>query len=97
MNINGSVTGETRRERTSSLTLTVASDNGVEYEKLLSENPVLSNLWNSNKILSDSSVNSGRNTPTLTDKRRRHLFRSATSTTTHSLSNDSPSHNHSLT
>jgi hypothetical protein len=98
VNITGSVTGEITIKRTSSSALTVASDSGVENEKLLAEHQVLNNLSNSNKILSDSPVNSGRNSPTLTYKRRQHLFRSSTTTATPtSLANESPLLNHSLT
>jgi len=66
------------RVRTSSLALTIASDSGVEHEKLLAQHQALNNLSNSSKITSDSPMNSGRNTPTLTQKRRRRLFRSET-------------------
>ncbi len=92
------ITNEGIRERRSSLSLslTIASDSGVENEKLLAQHQALNNLSNSTKITSDSS---GRTTPTLTQKRRRHLFRSATETASpSSLPNESSlSKNDSLT
>ncbi|CAF2869983.1 unnamed protein product [Rotaria sp. Silwood2] len=99
-NINSCVTGETAHERTSSSALTIASDGGIEHEKLLTERQTSSSLHNSSKILPDSPMNSGRNTPTLIDKQRQKIFRSITSTTPPppSLSNESPSSiNRSLT
>ncbi len=81
------ITNEGIRERRSSLSLTIASDSGVENEKLLAQHQALNNLSNSTKITSDSS---GKTTPTLTQKRRRHLFRSATETASpSSLPNES--------
>jgi hypothetical protein len=96
-NTNG--TGEVTRERRSSLGLTTASDSGVEQEKLLAQHQALNNLSNSSKISTDSPQNSGRNTPTLTQKHRRHLFRSATTTTSPppSTNNESPSSNYNST
>jgi hypothetical protein len=93
-NTNG--TGEVTRERRSSLGLTTASDSGVEQEKLLAQHQALNNLSNSSKISTDSQQNSGRNTPTLTQKHRRHLFRSATTTTSPppSTNNESPLSNY---
>ncbi|CAF0745015.1 unnamed protein product [Adineta steineri] len=97
-NSNDNTVGETRRQRTSSLALTVASDSGVEYEKLLIEHVVSRDLSKSNRMSSESTINSSKNTPTLTDKRRRYLFRSLTTATEPpSLNNDSPSPNQSLT
>ncbi len=91
---NTNVTGgEPTRERRSSLASTSVSDGGVEHEKLLAQHPILSNLSNSTKLPTDSPVNSGRTTPILTQKNRKHLFRSATTTTTTtppSLTNESP-------
>jgi hypothetical protein len=88
------INGEPIRERTSSLALTIASDSGVEQEKLLGQHQALKNLSNSNKFNSDNPMNSGRITPTLTDKRRQ-LFRSATTTATPpSLNDDSTSSKH---
>lgn len=85
--------------RRASLALTIASDSGVEHEKLLLQHQILKNLSNSSKIASDSPINSGRTTPTLTKKHRYPLFRSATTTATPpSLTNEnSPSKNHSIT
>ncbi len=63
------------RERRSSL----ASDGGItvgEQERLLSQNPALVNLPNSAKMSIDSPNNSGRTTPTTSDKQKRQLFRS---------------------
>jgi hypothetical protein len=96
-NTNG--TGEVTRERRSSLGLTTVSDSGVEQEKLLAQHQALNNLSNSSKISTDSPQNSGRNTPTLTQKHRRHLFRSATTTTSPppSTNNESPSSNYNST
>jgi hypothetical protein len=85
------INSESIRERTSSLALTIASDSGVENEKLLGRHQILKNLSNLNKFNSDNPMNSDRITPTLTDKRR-NLFRSATTTTSpSSLNDDNPS------
>ena len=90
---------ESMRERTSSLALTIGSEGGIEQEKLLAQYHALKNLSNSSKFTSDSTMNSGKTTPTLTEKRRRHLFRSATaSATPPSLTDESSSlKNHSFT
>lgn len=86
------INGESTRERTSSLALTIASDNGAEQEKALLQHHTMKNLPNSNKFPSDSPMNSGRTTPTQTEKRRRNLFRSATTTTSPpSLTDETPS------
>ncbi len=86
------INGEPIRERTSSLALTIASDSGVEHEKLLGQHQILKNLANLNKFNSDNPMNLESTTPALTDKRRRHLFRSATTTTSPpSLIDDGPS------
>ncbi len=87
------------RVRTSSLALTIASDSGVEHEKLLAQHQALKNLSNSSKITSDSPMNSGRNTPTLTQKRRRRLFRSETEAAPSTVftNESSPSKNNALT
>jgi len=74
------VNGDITRERTSSLALTIASDSGLEQEKLLAQHQRLKNLSQSCKIPTDSPTNSGRTTPVLTENRRRQLFRSATET-----------------
>ncbi|UJR23804.1 hypothetical protein I4U23_026780 [Adineta vaga] len=80
IHMTGSMAEERLHERSSSLALTVASDSGIDYEKFLVEQLKKPTLSNSNKILSDNTFHSGRNTPTLTEKRRRQLFRSSTTT-----------------
>ncbi|CAF1471472.1 unnamed protein product [Adineta ricciae] len=92
VNATGSIAEEQTRQRTSSLALTVASDSGVDYEKILAEQSDKPDITNSNKILSNMTINSERNTPTLTEKRRKQLFRSSTTTaaTPPSLTGGSP-------
>lgn len=77
-NINGCIAGDITRERTSSLALTVASDGVLENEKVLASHQASSILFSSNKILTDSPMDSGRNTPTSREKQREKLFRSTT-------------------
>jgi hypothetical protein len=92
------VTEDPIRERTASLALTIASDSGVEHEKLLAQHQALHNLSNSSKLTSDSPANSGRTTPALTKKDRHHLLRSVTISASSSLTNEgSSSKNDSLT
>lgn len=85
------VNGEPTRERTSSLALTIASDNGTEQEKALLQHHAVKN-----KFPSESPMNSGGTTPTQTaEKRRRNLFRSATTTASPpSLTDETPSSKH---
>jgi len=77
------VTGIIERERTSSLAATIGSDGGIigsEYEKLLAQHQTVPGTSNSPKMSIDSPNNSGRNTPTLTGKQKRQVFRADTST-----------------
>ena len=79
-NITNCLTEEIVRKRTPSLALTTASDNGIQYEKLVTRSQALINLPYSNKKCLDSPSNSRRNTPPLSQHHRK-LFRSATTTT----------------
>jgi hypothetical protein len=83
------------RERTSSLALTIGSDAGTEQEKLLAQ-PVV-NIISSSKISTGSPNNSGRNTPTLTARQRRHLNSSESSIPPPSLTGGKSSPPPSLT
>ncbi|CAF2320775.1 unnamed protein product [Rotaria sp. Silwood2] len=100
---DGVTGGGSIRERTSSLAPTIASDGGVtliEQERILAQNQALANLSNIAKVPTDSPNTSGRNTPTLTVKQKRQLFRSevTTSTSPPSLTGgSSSSKNRSLT
>jgi hypothetical protein len=85
------------RERRSSL----ASDGGItigEQERLLSQNPALINLSNSAKMSIDSPNNSGRTTPTISDRQKRQILRSEAPSPPPSLTaGSSSSKNRSLT
>ncbi|CAF1141906.1 unnamed protein product [Rotaria sordida] len=80
-NIIGCVTEEITQERASLSALTIASDGGIEHEKLLTQHQKSSHLYSSNKMLPDSPMNSGRNSPVLTNKQRHTILRSATTPT----------------
>jgi len=70
------------RERTSSSAQITGSDGGIsvaENEKLLVQQ-VLINSSSSPKMSIDSPNSSGRNTPTLSSRQKRQLFRAETST-----------------
>jgi hypothetical protein len=89
------------RERTSSLALTIGSDGGLggtENERLLAQHQPMVSLTSSAKMSFESPNTSGRNTPTLTSKSKRHLFNPEQSTSPPSLTDESPlSKNRSLT
>lgn len=77
---NGGGIASALRERTSSLAPTIASDGGTttttEQEKLLNQYSTSANASASVKVPTDSPSTSGRNTPTLSMKQKRQLFRS---------------------
>jgi hypothetical protein len=89
--------GNTKRDRTSSLALTIASDSGVEHERLLSQHHELNHLTDSAKISTGSPVNSGRNTPVLSGKHRRQVFQSEIATSPTVSNESSSAKNRSLT
>ena len=87
------------RERTSSLAQTMGSDVALasaENDSLLSHPPQIGNLTNTSRMSFDSPNTSGRNTPTLADRQKRHFIRSDNATPPPSLTGNS-SKNRSLT
>lgn len=71
-NATASLSGGLRRERTSSLALTIASDGGAEQEKLLGRHSSSSTTNYAHSTLEQSD----RNTPILAQNHRVHLLRS---------------------
>lgn len=74
-----------------------ASETGMENEKFLPLNPVLTNTSNSTKVSFDSPTSSGRNTPTLSAMQKRSATRPDSSVPPSLTAGNSSSKNRSLT